>query len=516
MQGWKELTQLAMMGTASGRPFPNSVAQELADYRYQTSADMEQSVLQAAALYAILQKAAAQSPIASHDAAQLVADTSEELPLCNKELITLSQYILKNNHEEIVTEFLTHFPADRYRLPSHLLVDLLNYGIRHTEIQADLVRLVGKRGQWLAQFHATWQYARAAMFDFSKDDVFQIGTSDERFMWIQNLRQTDPNRAFELIAQTWKTEDAAFKVRLLGVLRQYRQPSEAEFIKECTQDKRKEVRYAAFQTLLLYDDRDFMARCQALAMSVLQFDSVKNQLVVNLPDTLTPEMEQCGIVPKSNAVQLEGGEKANWLMQIVQLVSPDVWKSSPNGHAMKIINAARVSEWQIAILYGLIEAAKRMQNQEWLMAFNRLYLHSHDAKIWNQLPTNFIGAGLTKDNFKIIANEYLEDTQKHLSDSHPLITLLNSVEAWYDELSLEIINLILIHSQQDSYSFYYGLRALLQRASYAISPALYDTIKATWEREEAGRAYNWQKDFRSFLDTLALRKNFYDNIAKLA
>lgn len=90
------------------------------------------------------------------------------------------------------------------RAPEECLPELLTYTKHHAAPLCVLV--VGVRGRWLAELVGNiWEYAA---FQPEDDSVWRTGTQTQRETYLAILRQTDPERARQLLEEAWEREPA--------------------------------------------------------------------------------------------------------------------------------------------------------------------------------------------------------------------------------------------------------------------------------------------------------------------
>ncbi len=512
MENFNQLSYALMIGSANGAKLSEAMLSELNKLGIQFSADFAQQepaaqLLTAAAAYAPLLQAATQ-PLAweGDEEATGLEQEDDNLAYCSEELSNALIFILKDHHEEIFSEFIHNFDTKKYRLPDWLLPDLLNFGVQHQSLQAAIADLLGKRGQWLAQFRTEWAYINDYFIDTQNSDIFEYGSEKQRLRWFAQLRKESPSTAYELLAQVWKSEKTEMRAKLLECLRVNFSPTEEEFVLQQLQDRRKEVRDAALLVLEQNPTGQWQKMLFDIAKDWLKIEQSEKQtlLKVELPDKHSAELAALGI--KANLHQIEGGEKASWLLQLCSKLHPDNLLSlQPDLSKRDWLQLLLLSDWRRSLLCGLWAAAQRFGAQDWLYELHKLYLQNHSQNYWRSYPAEQLPLGLDSSHFEQVANLYLEDAQKSFSDTHPLINLLNNAPHWNLPISRQVLVLIDKHSSKENFSLYYGLKALLQRAAYAVDAAVYPFARELWEQPSEHKAYNWIKDFRQFLTILQIR-----------
>ncbi len=515
MENFNQLNYSLMIGTANGASLSETVKQELSQLGIIFNPNFAQQepavqLLTAAAAYAPLTQAAILPATSQIDETQILAQNNEPATAiyCSEEQIHALIFILKDHHEEILGEFIRYFDNKKYNLPDWIIPDLLNFGLQHSHLQPALAELLGQKGLWLAKFRPDWGYIRAYFMDTSDSKLFEYGSETQRLAWFAQLRREQPTAAFELVQTHWQNEKTEIKAKLLACLRANFHPDEEPFLLAQLQDRRKEVREAALSVLEKNYTGEWQKMLVKIAQSWLQIETKTTQsqpvLQLNLPEQHSAELAQVGI--KANLHQLEGGEKASWLLQLFSKLLPDnLLTINPlidiNNHLQLFLK----SDWKRPLLCGLWTAARHFEAQNWLYELHKLYLETYTQTYWQSCPTEQLPAGLDAAHLQKVANLYLLDAEKAFSDTHPLINLLTNSPHWNAHISRKVLILIDKHSSKENFSLYYGLKALLQRAAYAVDADIYPFARELWEQPSEHKAYNWIKDFRQFLSILQIR-----------
>jgi hypothetical protein len=415
-----EIQQMLLIGAGNSKATSPQLQALLAQYADTNLAEAPANVqlLSASAILALLNKAATTNPSAPI-AKEQNEEEEDRLPICPAELIDLLGYILRNNEEEIIAEFVAHFDCTRWRLPDFLLPDFLNVGYKKKSLQKDIHRIIGSRGQWLAAQNPQWAY----------------------------IEQIKPETAPKTTS---------------------------------TPSKLNALRAEAAKKYLIFDET----------------------WQINLPDELDDELKACQLRP--NAHTIEGGEKANYILQLLAATPPTHWLQN-NLKYKTILHETRKSEWIVAIVGGLLQAAEDFGDQYLLVELHKFHLSTHNFKLWNSIKTTFLASSLSPQNHQQIGFLYLEDAEKNLSDAHPFITFMMQSPTWSIDLAIATLTLIVVASEKDNYHLYYGLRALMQRAAFCLPVEALADLKKLWEPIADQRNQNWQRDFTRLFQTLSRR-----------
>ena len=509
MNSWTDIVKTALLGTTTTGQIPASIYNDLNSLGMNVSAEesMEVTLLEAAAALATFRKAGV-SISQTLDSLPYEPCELDDMPLCSPIAANYLSQILQQNQEEIMQEWLSVIEKLQQRIPEELLPDVLSYGAMHEKIRRAIMPALGKRGTWLAQFNNRWAYALDATIDTSNEEPFQLGSPKERIDYLQKRREQDPKAALNLIESVWESEDYQSKVDFLKVLNTHLSVDDLPFIEMALEDKRKEVRNEAAALLAMLPESSLIQRMILALSEWVNFNPKKKSLELELPDSLSTEMKRDGI--REHFQPLPEGKKANWLAQMISLVPPSHWAETWKMSIEDCLEMAINSDYRNVWYWGWSMAAKRLNDEEWLLGIHRYILKNKPTgKKGLHFALDFLYQDLHNELFNLLAWEYLQkDRNALLSDDHPVLTLLlQEFQIWEDKLAIEVIHRIQHVVSNDSAVFNWNQKTLLKRAAYAINPLLYNQLELGWPTE---LGYSWQSEVTNFLATLRFRKNIYE------
>ncbi|MFC7534713.1 DUF5691 domain-containing protein [Actinoplanes sp. GCM10030250] len=150
--------------------------------------------------------------------------------------------------QELLAQWLAAANDRGGLVPPAMLPVLLEAGRRNTTIRAELARVAGRRGAWLAGQRGDWRWLLDEVVEVDVADWHTAGSS-ERLSHVAALRQTDPERARALVEEAWKTESSENRARFLSVFATGLSPADEPLLEAALDDRRKEVREAALELL---------------------------------------------------------------------------------------------------------------------------------------------------------------------------------------------------------------------------------------------------------------------------
>lgn len=289
--------------------------------------------------------------------------------------------ILEGEQRALLPEWLGLARARNFRADPRDLPRLLEIGRSDRSLRTALAEVAGPRGAWLASSNPNWGYL---LGQSQADDVWQTGQSAARMDWFALLRQNEPQRARELLQESWSKESADERQRCLQAFRAGLSMQDEEFLEAALEDRSKGVRAQAAQMLARLPASRLCLRAKARVQSWIHVKQTSswmgmrksNTLEINLPGECSAEMQRDGIEAKPGRREL--GEKAWWLEQCLAQAPLDLWQLSPQ-ELLEI-----KSDFGEALRQGWTQAAVSQRNLPWAAAL--LEKGATDEELFALLP----------------------------------------------------------------------------------------------------------------------------------
>jgi hypothetical protein len=280
--------------------------------------------------------------------------------------------LLGGDFPEVLPEWLG-LAAERGLLsPPEALPPLLDKGASNSGLREVILPVLGERGRWLAVQNPEWAWAIGAAGE--NETVWHAGERAARALFLQRLRRVNPGRARDLLAATWKEEPPEDRALFIGALDTGLSAEDEPFLEAALDDKRKEVRRMAAQLLARLPGSALVKRQTERAMPMLKFvpaalggvlrlkKGKPANIEVILPAGCDKTMERDGVEPKPP----QGvGEKAWWLIQMLEAVPLDLWTREWKTAPEEIVAALEHCEFKAELLEGWTRAAVRQSNPAW-------------------------------------------------------------------------------------------------------------------------------------------------------
>jgi len=358
---WEEITSAALLGTERRAFVLPSASGPLVEVL--NGLGGEGQLLGAAAAVALYRRAGRKP---GHDSRPLPeACSPEELPPCSSASSQHLALMLGGQYKELLPEWLSTLHKSNKLPPQEYLPALLDLGRNQSELREAIGLVLGKRGKWLAEQNPRWNYITVV----TEETNWETGSSPARLVLLQNLRQTDPNRARELLLSTWKEEKPEDRAAFLEAFTVELSMEDEPLLEESLDDRRKEVRRTASELLARLPESHLSQRMLKRVQPLLNLKktmlNLKTTLEVTLPEACDKAMIRDGIEAKPQSGM---GEKAWWLAQMLGVVPPSYWTQAWNKTPEDLLKLAWDSEWNLALIQGWNLTTTRHRDLAWAEA----------------------------------------------------------------------------------------------------------------------------------------------------
>jgi len=369
-----DLTQVALLGTERQNVSGPATAGRLGQLQSQIDVNQrERALLSLAALSGMHERI---GTLPARDHAPLPPPCPpEQQPRAGERAGSLLLRLLGGEFGELVPEWLELATPTKRIAPPEALPALLNLGASKPELRERILPVLGERGRWLAGANPDWAWVGGAAGD--DENIWHTGERPARLLFLQRLRRVRPDRARELLAQTWKEETPEDRAAFLAVFETGLAPGDEPFLEPALDDKRKEVRRIAAGLLARLPASALVKRLTERAQpllkfvpgsagSVLKLKMAKPAVIeITLPAECDKAMQRDGIELKP---QPGFGEKAWWIIQMLEMVPLDLWSREWNVAPKEILAAAQAGEWKKELFEAWARAATRQRNAAWAEA----------------------------------------------------------------------------------------------------------------------------------------------------
>ena len=330
-------------------------------------------------------------------------------------------------------------------LPARFLPRMLDTATRQPAQRAQLLPVLGERGQWLAHLHADWTWATAGASADEREAAWETGTPEQRLAALCTWRARDPQSARAALEAAWPSEAPEQRAALLPALGVNLGLADEAFLEAVLGDRRKEVRTAAQRLLASLPGSQLGQRMLARLLPLLRVEKPwlgKARLELALPEAYDAAMRRDGIGASAHQGM---GEKAGWVVDMLAAVDPNVWCSQFERSPRECLVLAESSEFAAVLVRGWALAALRQAErydaapevQDWLQAL----------ALWWVASTGDLSKAVPDNLFDVIAARF------HANAGSASLALLDAYpDNWPQDADL--VNLLhrLADKAQDSWT----------------------------------------------------------------
>ena len=503
MTTWQELTTCALLGTERSAPSSSNIADgedALAQLLAKLDTeDREGSLLRTAGVMGLWQRA---GQLLVDDLQPLPSPCeADETPDCGPQASAHIALLLQSHYADLLPEWLRLLATAGRRVPEEWLPALLDVGIKQTALRPLLLPVLGRRGHWLAQHNPLWGYA----IETTDEADWHTGRFEERLSLLRRLRATQPERARELLATTWKEELVRQRREFIQALAVGLSPADESFLEAALDDRSVEVVRAAADLLARLPQSRLSQEATAHALRLVRLQPggllKRARLEADLPED-TPALRRDGITtpPAGSAL----GEKAWRLSQIVGATPIAAWSREWAKTPAQILAASRDCEWRQALLEGWVLATQRHRDPDWAEALLPLY---PDHAAWTAALVDV----LPPDRFEAHLLELLRDAATSDGRATALVVLSHVERPWSIALSQAVLEQIRRRVRKEKQPDWW-LTNVLRGFARWVPPEFSDTAATGWPSESQYWP-QWESAVHDFLDRLRFRKGMRDALA---
>ncbi|WP_028477279.1 SWIM zinc finger family protein [Nocardia sp. CNY236] len=359
----RELTSVALLGTARRAPDLATMAPIAAAAAAQLSTDPALRLLESVALDDLFLRGGI-TPVPACTPEPAASDPRQRLP---RPAATRLAGMLGFDHSGLrfLNEWLAAAAVHDYRAPDDLCDLLLDNAEIHTSQREPLLRLAGVRGAWLASQHPVWQSSTQAE---PCTDTWQFGRPPQRRNWLGELRRRDPEAARTRLTEAWPKESGPAKAELLAVLTDGLTLADEPLLEIALDDRRPDVRRTAVGLLARLPDSAFAQRMCARAHAWLHIDHrpPHTHMGVALPATVDAAARRDGITGREFAYNWDGAPDvtAKHLRQLVAATPLTHWAQAL-GTAAAAAKVVITDRFRGPVFDGWLDAALAHRDPEW-------------------------------------------------------------------------------------------------------------------------------------------------------
>jgi hypothetical protein len=284
------------------------------------------------------------------------------------------------SRSEALPEYLGAAAKTGCRAPAELLPPLFDYARGSIAVRADLMRLAGPRGTWLAKQNQQWStFTRYAAAPDS--EAWLSDKPHERIGYLTWFRGKDPASARALVEEAWgraglSAETRAAYVEALAV---GLGPEDEPFLESALDDKSRQVRAEAVRLLATLPSSRFAERMAARLHERVQVLVEGSAVVVTFKDDVSAPAEATedqardgigeGWVQTEEERRLARMQPSYWLEDLIASTPLSAWEHYGLSPA-ELLRATAANRWEANACHrGWRSATLRQKDSVWAEAF---------------------------------------------------------------------------------------------------------------------------------------------------
>jgi len=286
------------------------------------------------------------------------------------------------SRSEALPEYLGAAAKTGCRAPAELLPPLFDYARGSIAVRADLMKLAGPRGTWLAKQNQQW--STFTRFAAAPDpEAWLSDKPHERIGYLNWFRGKDPASARALVEEAWSqpglsagglsAETRAAYVEALGV---GLGPEDEPFLESALDDKSRQVRAEAVRLLATLPASRFAGRMTARLHERVEVAAEGTAVVVTLrteASEATEDEARDGIgegwVQTEEERRLARMQPSYWLEDLIASTPLAAWEHYGLS-AAELLRATAANRWEANACHrGWRSATLRQKDSRWAEAF---------------------------------------------------------------------------------------------------------------------------------------------------
>jgi hypothetical protein len=372
MEIWDQIINTAMLGTDKRTLGASTLPPDLADAAVliqNNTTDKEEQFLQVASLAFNYRQCGVQ-PL-QKEGVTIAKAEMEEKQYCSLLGMQTLNDILDAESNSLLQFWLQQCKSKERIINPELIPLLLHIGTQQKKLQNLIVACCGKRGEWLTRFNLEWNFSTAT----TDEELWQTGSSEQRKMVLEHIRQFDPAMARNWVMQTWPQEDASTKIEFLLILGNNIGSADIEFLESLSKEKSKKLKEIALWLLKQIPDSPIVQQYQRVLQQAVTLKTKKSalgmvshkELAVQLPADVDENIFKTGIDKLSNKKEYTDDEFI--VLQLMQSVPPSFWETHLQTAPDAIIRSWQKDDTGKKLIPALVQAVVVYKDQRWATAF---------------------------------------------------------------------------------------------------------------------------------------------------
>ena len=292
----------------------------------------------------------------------------EEKQYCS----ALAHAQLKSILDEDLPKFLElwlHRCAERDQLVHpEIIPPLFDVAQRRKELRQLIVKVSGRRGEWLSRLNPEWAHL---IVDADANSVWETGSPDQRREVLATLRMEHPAEGRTLLESTWASEGANEKISFLEILKINLSAADLPWL-QGLKEKGQKVNHAILELLKSIPESEIVQEYQSLLSQSISIQTgkamlgmiSKTEIVIDRSFIFPETIFKTGIEKLSSEQGVS--DQQNILAQLIMNVPPSFWNRHVNKSPEEALELFRKAKHTEFFLPALAIAAVRFRDATWI------------------------------------------------------------------------------------------------------------------------------------------------------
>lgn len=500
---WTDLQRILLLGTDRAA-LSDRLRRSMAEYQIPERGTEAEQLLRSLSYFHQLRKGAA---LPARKSKLPQGPEPDELAVPNHRQALIARHLLRNEDLlPILPEYIELLAQQGLSLPPEAIPAAFSYYLDHPTQLPVLQKVLGNRAIWLARQNPEW----ALFAPLNAEESWLYGTLEERKIYLQQLREKDPELGLEKLESAWSDLPSGFHLPLLKALQEKLTTADAPFLQQLLAHPEPSIRRLAGRGLCQIPGASYLEKLTALARKLFQKTEAGSYRPIEAADfpALRDQAADLGLLGPGGDIKRE---ILSISRDIVGILPPRSWEKLWQTSAAGALEIFRAGPRYQLIRNDLAGSIRHYGDIPWMKDLLRPMLEMA-AEQWDHPALCKLIMELPYNVFTGLADEYLSFAKSLLEPTSLIyFMLLESPHPWTPGISRRLMGIFQDYLQysrahfQDEAAHYEPLLRVLALRS---DPALMTEFQVGWP-EGSFLWYRWEAVVQKMLRILDLRKKMH-------
>jgi len=502
---WSEIQRTLLLGTERVG-LPGLVRQAIRDHKLSDQGTDAHRLLRILTYLQQMQKGAQRLPQLEAPIPQAPIETQKKAS--PRQALILKKILEEEVLMEVFPEYLQRSLETHTLIPNDALASICTAYQEDLDLLPMLQELMGTRGQWLARQNPDWAIFRKG----STEDTWNFGTLVERKYHLRSLRNTDPNRATQILKDSWADLPKHQGIPLLALLRENLNSADLPFLEKLLSDADPLLRKTAGRLLLNTPGAELLDEIHLLARRIFPLniegalEPISNLKIEDLGESIL------NIGFSAKAEESERNQLLALQRYLLSILPPVIWETIWERPPTACLSILEETPQGGVYRSDLAESILFYQDVPWSKALLKPLLEA-PLKDWDFPALKKLATNLSPQVFDELCVPFLNH-HNNLIEASSLIyfILLHHQTAWPVELTLRLIQIFQDYLQYSKPSFqdeagHY--EDLLMRMAVKSEASLVTQLQLGWPHSSF-QWHRWEGHVQKMIRILLMRQKMHE------